>query len=132
MPDIAAEEDSEKVILKIMEQLGKPISLEGQEMYISASIGISLFPRDADDARALIQQADRAMYEVKGEGKNSFKWYCGEFDEKSRNRLEMESMIRKGLEQGQFKVYFQPIVDIGSGQIVAAEALARWHHPKEG
>lgn len=132
LPDVATEEDSEKVILKIMQQLGKPISLEGQEMFISASIGVSLFPRDADDARALIQQADRAMYEVKGEGKNSFKWYCGEFDEKSRNRLEMEAMIRKGVEQGQFEVHFQPIVDMDSGRVIAAEALARWRHPKEG
>jgi len=107
-------------------------SVEGRELHMSASIGISVFPNDGQDTDALIKHADVAMYQAKSEGGNAYRFYQPDMQKVVNKRLSVEADLRHALEQDQLRLYYQPIVDLASGRIVAAEALLRWEHPDRG
>lgn len=111
---------------KILEALQVPLSLEGRELFVSASLGITIFPDNGTDRETLQSQADNAMYHAKSLGKNNFQFYQTEFSQLSENRISIESQLRHSLERNEIVVYYQPIVEIDSQRIVGFEALVRW------
>jgi diguanylate cyclase (GGDEF)-like protein len=130
--EIAAARDAESVASKLLASLAVPVVLSGIEVQISASIGISLFPQDGVDAESLLKHADAAMYHAKKNGRNAFQFFAPVMNVFARERLELESGLRRALAQSEFELHYQPKVDVGTGRIESAEALIRWRHPKRG
>ncbi|MGK9252668.1 EAL domain-containing protein [Paenibacillus humicus] len=131
LPGTTSDEISRKALL-IVKSFAKPILISGNEMFVTPSIGISVYPGDGQTQETLIQNADTAMYRVKEQGKNHFQFYTPEMNEAVTRRMKLEHGLRKGLQRGEFKVHYQPQVDIMSGMIVGLEALVRWQHPQWG
>jgi diguanylate cyclase (GGDEF)-like protein/PAS domain S-box-containing protein len=125
-------EDPAIVAKKVIHALQVEFIIDGKEIFIGASVGISVFPDDSKDVDGLIKAADIAMYEVKNSGKNNFCFYSTELSENALERFTMETQLRRALERNQFEVYYQPQVCLISGKIIGAEALVRWHHPDLG
>jgi diguanylate cyclase (GGDEF)-like protein len=128
-----SETDSLKhVAQKILNAVSQPLSLEGQEFHVTASIGISVYPADGEDELTLMKRADIAMYLAKDEGKNAFAFYSPDQDRHSVAKLAFESSLRRALEEKQFVVHYQPQFDCQSGSVTGVEALVRWQHPDLG
>lgn len=132
LEDIKTVENAIKVSNKIFKALSKPFHLKGHELYITTSIGVSVFPNDGGDVDALIKNADAAMYEAKASGRNSVRLYTASMNEEALERLAIENKIIKGLEKNEFVVYYQPQLSLTTGKIIGAEALIRWQHPELG
>jgi diguanylate cyclase (GGDEF)-like protein len=109
-----------------------PINLQGHELHITVSIGISLYPKDSEDADELTKHADTAMYSAKKDGRNLFHFYKSSMTDALLNYLTMETYIRRGLENDEFIVYYQPQIDARTSKLVGLEALVRWKHPQRG
>jgi EAL domain-containing protein (putative c-di-GMP-specific phosphodiesterase class I) len=109
-----------------------PFAVDGQELYVTASIGIGLYPHDAMDAQDLLKNAGAALYRAKQQGGSNFQFYTADMNERALQRLSLENKLRWALERNEFKVYYQPQVSIDTGQIVGMEALVRWQHPEMG
>jgi len=118
-----------KKLLASMAELGK---IEGQELSVSVSIGICTYPVDGRDAKTLLAGADIAMYRAKERGRNGFCFYSAELQSHTPEKLALEAGLRHGLERGEFRVYYQPKIDMTSGEITGVEALLRWQHPEMG
>lgn len=131
MPDVARPQDAAVVARKILDALALPFDIAGQEVYVSASIGISLCPPDSDPG-SLLRNADLAMYRAKHEGRNNFQFFSEEMNTCNRERMALEIDLRRALERGELSLVYQPRVCLRSGEIVAAEALLRWQHPWHG
>ena len=124
--------DAALVAEKVNNAFSEPFICNGEEYFISASIGISIYPEDADTPDELIQNADIAMYRAKDSGKNSYEFYTEDMTSVAFERVLMESSIKKALENDEFVLHFQPQVEISSGKIVGIEVLLRWEHPDMG
>ncbi|HJV46322.1 MAG TPA: EAL domain-containing protein [Bacillota bacterium] len=124
--------DAEKVAKTILEALAAPFFLHEEDYYITASIGISLYPYDGDDVETLVSSADSAMYRAKKKGRNQFEWAKAEVHAGSYEQLALENNLRKALQREELLLYYQPQVDLNSNQIVGLEALLRWEHPEFG
>lgn len=131
--EISGPRDAETVASKVLAAMAQPVTLSALEVQISASIGISVFPEDGVDAETLLQHADAAMYHAKKNGRNAFQFFAPVMNAFARERLEIESGLRRALVQGgEFELHYQPKVEVSSGRIDSAEALIRWRHPKRG
>ena len=130
--EISSPRDAESVASKVLASLTDPIVLSGLDVHVSGSIGISVFPDDGLDSDTLLQHADAAMYHAKKNGRNSFQFFAPIMNVFARERLELESGLRRALTQGEFELHYQPKVDVSTGRIDSAEALIRWRHPKKG
>lgn len=130
--DLKQEIDISALAKKIIAVLAEPIVIEDNTLYITSSIGISIFPKDSIDADSLLKYADAAMYRAKEEGRNNFQYYSAEMTELALKRVVMEANIRKALENEEFFVCYQPQVESTTGRMVGMEALVRWRHPSEG
>jgi diguanylate cyclase (GGDEF)-like protein len=117
---------------KIVRELGRPFAVDGQDVRVTASIGISLFPYDGADPEALVRKADLAMYKAKRLGKNNCQLFETALDTSRLERLEQEAGLRQALDRGQFLLYYQPQFDLASQTLVGVEALVRWQHPERG
>ncbi len=117
---------------KILKVLVQPIHIEGHTLYISCSIGISLYPQDDINANNLLKYADAAMYKAKEEGRNNFQYYSAEMTELAYKRISMQASLRQALENEEFIVYYQPQIDGTNGKLIGMEALVRWQHPNMG
>lgn len=117
---------------KVLSDLAKPIKLNGHVAYISASIGIALYPQDATNASDLLRNADQAMYDAKAKGRNRFIYFKQSMQMKAQLQMCLSNDLRKALDEQQFCVCYQPIIDLSSGKICKAEALIRWTHPQYG
>ena len=106
--------------------------LDGHELYVTASIGIVTFPHDGDTVDTLLRHADTAMYHAKGAGRDGARVFERRMDEAAISRLRLENELRNGLREGEFELYFQPVLVIRDGHVLGAEALLRWHHPTNG
>ncbi|MBI5925310.1 MAG: EAL domain-containing protein [Aquabacterium sp.] len=120
------------VVTKLIEELSKPIEIEGQELSISASIGIAMAPNDGEDFEILLQRADTAMYRSKEEGRNTYRFFDDRMNAESVEKLSMRNGLRRALELKQFVLHYQPQVDLATGRVFGAEALIRWQHPEWG
>ncbi len=126
------QEQAATLAAAIVEALARPLWLRGQEVRLTASVGISLCQDGAEDIQGHMRHADLAMYSAKDAGRNGIQFYDQAMDARARTRLALEYEIRRGLENGEFEAFYQPRVDCFNGQIVGAEALARWRHPERG
>jgi diguanylate cyclase (GGDEF)-like protein/PAS domain S-box-containing protein len=132
LPDLAHAEDATLIAAKILEAFTIPFNVAGQEFRASASIGISLFPRDGDSADLLLKHADIAMYKVKANGKNSFAYFTGEMNSGYHERLSLENELHQAIQNAEFELHYQPQVNVATNTITAVEALIRWRHPLHG
>lgn len=132
LTDVAKPEDVNQIAQKIISCTSEPVMLEGHEVYVTASIGISISPADGETPEVLLKQADIAMYRAKQQGKNNYQLYSPSMNTKAMVRLTLESAMRHALERDEFQLYYQPLLDFETNQITGAEALVRWCHPEMG
>jgi diguanylate cyclase (GGDEF)-like protein/PAS domain S-box-containing protein len=125
-------EDATLVARKILDSMKEPFDVEGHELFITFTIGVSVFPIDGTDLTTLLRNADTALYRGKNEGKNNFQCYRPEMGAIALQRLELENHLRHALEHGEMLLHYQPQFELGSGNFVGVEALLRWNHPKFG
>lgn len=130
--DITNPQDVVLIAQKILNVMSRSFLVEGYEVHVTPSIGIALYPTDATDADSLIKKADTAMYHAKEQGRNTFKFYMEDMNIHTLERLKLENDLRKALEKGELLVYYQPLIDQNTGQIISMEALVRWQHPELG
>lgn len=126
------EEDVKQTAQKILNVIAQPFKLYGHEIFITASIGITLYPTHHVNVESLIKNADMAMYHAKREGRNIFKYYNPALDQKSSEQMALENSLRRAIERQEFRLYYQPQLDLQTGKIVGAEALVRWQHRELG
>ncbi|AJY75726.1 bifunctional diguanylate cyclase/phosphodiesterase [Paenibacillus beijingensis] len=131
LPNTNSDEVTKKA-KKILGQFSHSIVLDETEMFVTPSIGISLYPSDGRDIETLIKNADTAMYRVKENGKNNFQFYTPDMNDAVTRKMQLEIGLRKGLERGEFNVCYQPQVDVTTGKVIGMEALIRWQHPELG
>lgn len=117
---------------RLLKEIGKEFIVQGREVYVTPSIGISMFPADGQTYETLIQHADAAMYHAKAQGKNQFQFFQPAMIEIMKKRLLLESALRKAVEESQLRLHYQPQIDILQDKIVGVEALLRWEHPETG
>ncbi|MGR9051822.1 MAG: EAL domain-containing protein [Gammaproteobacteria bacterium] len=117
---------------KILKKLSQPFPTSHGELTISGSIGIALYPKDADDLESLIQYADNAMYAAKKGGRNQFHFFKKEMQQAAEQKYRLEKDLKNAMTHDQLEVYFQPIIELQSREIIGAETLVRWQHPERG
>jgi diguanylate cyclase (GGDEF)-like protein len=132
LPGVQGPAESERVALKVLDTLREPYRLEGRELFVTASMGISLYPDDGEDADTLVRNADAAMYRAKEQGRDSHRLYAPPMNELATERLALESALRRALANDELVLHYQPLVEIGSGRLHGVEALLRWRHPEKG
>jgi diguanylate cyclase (GGDEF)-like protein len=120
------------VARKLLSAAIRPVPIKGQECRVSASIGVSMFPQDAQDEASLMKKADAAMYRAKAQGKNGFQFYSREIEAQSLERVSFEASLRLALQRGEFSLHYQAKLDLKSSTISGVEALLRWQHPELG
>jgi diguanylate cyclase (GGDEF)-like protein/PAS domain S-box-containing protein len=132
LPELHACDDASRVAVKFLQTLQQPFDLDGHEVYISASIGIAVFPDHGESADELLRNADTAMYQVKGQGKEGHTFYHSAMQDMAHQQIAVEQSLRRALENDELEMYYQPQIDAVTGRIVGAEALMRWNHPQRG
>jgi diguanylate cyclase (GGDEF)-like protein/PAS domain S-box-containing protein len=132
LPGLEKPEDSDVVAERILGAFVPPFILHGQELFISTSIGIAIYPLDCDNPSALLQYADTAMYQAKNKGKSAYHRITPDMGELSRERLKLDAALRKAMENHELSLNYQPIVETANGKLIGAEALLRWDHPVMG
>ncbi|MBL8521293.1 MAG: EAL domain-containing protein [Betaproteobacteria bacterium] len=133
MVENAGHAESQKALAdKIIARIHAPMTLLTHEVAVSASIGIANFPQDGADPATLLANADLAMYRAKEMGRHRTALYAPELGQSAQERFEIEKGMRRALEAGEFRLYYQPKIDFGNGRMLGVEALIRWHHPELG
>ena len=131
LTELADSRDALRVAEKLLASFEKPFPIEGRDLFLTCSIGISLYPRDGQDAVTLQRKADTAMYRAKSRGKNSCEFFAPEFGVAALERLEIENSLRRALDNQELHLYYQPQMD-AAGKLAGFEALLAWNHPKLG
>ncbi len=132
LSDLPDSSSTERVAVKILESLAAPYTLGEEVVYVTGSIGITLYPQDAADPDGLLKNADQAMYVAKNLGRNRISYFTHALQASARARLHMINDLREAITGNQFVVHYQPIIDLANGEIYKAEALVRWQHPTRG
>ncbi|WP_260294170.1 EAL domain-containing protein [Sedimenticola hydrogenitrophicus] len=132
IPDVTGQDEAGNIAEKIIRTLEQSIRLEGRDIYITASLGISLYPTDGQDSPILMRNADAAMYNAKDSGRNTYRFFTPAMNENALRRLEMESRLRHALKNGELSLHYQPQVSADGAELLGAEALLRWHNPVLG
>jgi len=129
---IVEPEDAAALASKVLKALELPLKIEEHQLYVSTSIGISIYPEDNSDANNLLKNADAAMYRAKQEGRNNFQFYSLDMTEKAFQKVMLQGSLRSAIDKQEFMVYYQPQIDVKAKKIIGLEALVRWKHPVEG
>ena len=132
LTDMARQEDVERVTRNLIEHLNEPFNLEGQDLFLSSSIGVALFPDHGRDAVTLMKHADAAMYGAKASGRGVYLFYRQEMMQTTPRRLELESDLRRAIDREELRLHYQPQLEVDTGKVIGAEALLRWQHPQRG
>jgi diguanylate cyclase (GGDEF)-like protein/PAS domain S-box-containing protein len=133
LEELAEPQGAAHVAQALIDACSVPFTVDGgQQVYVGASVGISLFPDDSIQGDRLIQQADAALYNAKDAGRGTYRFFTGAFTREARIRLDMESGLRRALDEHQFSLHYQPLVRADDGRIEGMEALVRWRHPELG
>jgi len=132
MADMGDAQDVATAAKKILEAFSLPVIAGGKELGVTLSIGISVFPLDGTDEQTLMKNADSAVYSAKQAGRNTYQFYTPDMNASTLETLMIENALRRALERQEFRLFFQPQVDLRSGKIIGAEALIRWMHPERG
>ncbi len=132
LPDVERESEVEEAARRLLDVMQMPFELEGRELYVTASIGVVLFPLHGEDPQTLVRNADIAMYRAKESGRNTYEVYSALLDLGMVQRLSMESDLHRALQREELVLHYQPIVNVETGEIVGVEALVRWLHPERG
>ncbi|WOJ93597.1 EAL domain-containing protein [Congregibacter variabilis] len=132
LEDISSPDDATNIAEKIIGALRKPMSLEGRSVSVSASVGISIYPDDGQTAETLMSNADAAMYSAKEQGRNTFRFYSENLTRKAFQNVLIDSALREAKSRNEFRLAFQPQIDIASNTFLGLEVLLRWHHPTLG
>lgn len=129
---VADEDGISSAATKVLGIISEPFVIEGQELYLTASIGIAVYPNDGIDVQTLLKHADLAMYQAKDMDRNNFQFFSSDLNVKVMERMVLESSLRKALDRNEFQLYYQPQIDVQTGAVVGFEALLRWLHPELG
>jgi diguanylate cyclase (GGDEF)-like protein/PAS domain S-box-containing protein len=129
---VARESDAAQMARKLLKVLAEPFAFKKREIFLSASIGVGLFPNDGGDAEALVANVDTAMYRAKEAGRNNFQFFTPHMQERSQERAHLESGLRRALPREEFALHYQPILEMKGRHLVGVEALVRWNHPERG
>lgn len=129
---IAQTQDAAKVAQRILDSLALPSAVGGHELFVSASIGIAVYPFDGEEIETLLKNADAAMYQAKSDGRGRYCFYSPSMNATALEKLNLERGLRKALERGELVLYFQPMVQGTTGEVIGNEALLRWQHPERG
>jgi EAL domain-containing protein (putative c-di-GMP-specific phosphodiesterase class I) len=136
LPQLRTAAEAEPIARRIVEALSQPFRLQGQQLFVSASVGIAAYPDDGVDAATLLKNADTAMYGAKQNGRNNFQFYLAEMNANAALRLQTEHQLHLALERGEFELHYQPKVKLAggasTGTVSGFEALLRWRHPERG
>jgi diguanylate cyclase (GGDEF)-like protein/PAS domain S-box-containing protein len=132
LEDVHHIEDVAHIAEKLLNTLARPYKIDQREFYVTASIGISVFPDDAADAQSLMKNADAAMYRAKDLGRNNYQFYSKDLSTKALERLTLENDLRRALEREELLIHYQPQIDLKTRRVTAVEALLRWQHPEHG
>jgi diguanylate cyclase (GGDEF)-like protein/PAS domain S-box-containing protein len=132
LADLARPEDAALVAQKVIDHLAAAIEVHGNEVFVTASVGVALFPGDGTDAEALLGAADAAMYRAKQSGRNAYQFFTAEINQRSRARSQMGVELRRALEREEFVLFYQPKYELADRRPSGAEALLRWKHPERG
>ncbi len=126
------EGDAARVARKLLDAVRAPLILEQREIVVTASVGLAVYPGDAEHDEALLQNADVAMHRAKAAGGDTYRLYTPAMNDRALEQLALESALRRAVGQGEFEVHYQPIVDLAEGRLFGVEALVRWRHPERG
>jgi diguanylate cyclase (GGDEF)-like protein/PAS domain S-box-containing protein len=132
LPGIARAEDAAKVAEKVLESLRRPLPLDGRELFVTGSVGISVYPDDGIDPETLVKNADAAMYRAKDQGRDTYQLYTAAMNATAVERLALENSLRRALAQNELVLYYQPLIELSTGRAYGVEALLRWNRPGKG
>ena len=132
LEDVNSTSNAIRAAEKIIKAFDKPFELQGREFHITPSIGISMYPRDGETIDVLLRNADAAMYEAKGQGRNAFAVYTKSLTSEALDRMQLEQSLHKALQNDEFILCYQPQLDMCTGEVIGAESLIRWNHPNKG
>lgn len=132
LPDVAQPVAAAKVAEKLLSTLRQPFTLDGNELFVTASMGIAVYPGDGSDAETLVKSADIAMYRAKDQGRDGYMLFTPAMNASAAERLALENSLRRALPQGELELYYQPLMELGDESAYGVEALLRWSHPERG
>jgi diguanylate cyclase (GGDEF)-like protein/PAS domain S-box-containing protein len=133
LSDVADVQEIRQIVdCRLLHRIAQPHNVDGAELHVSCSIGIAVYPEDGREIDTLMRNADAAMYQAKGLGRNNAQFFTVEMDRRARERMQIENDLRGAIERQELRVYYQPRVECRSGRLLGAEALVRWQHPQHG
>lgn len=132
IPSLSHFENATVIVERMLNSFKEPFFIDGNELHITTSIGIALYPDDGETIEALLKNSDTAMYRAKEQGKNNYQFYSPSMNAEALERMKLANNLYHAMERNELNVYYQPLIDINTGQIVGIESLLRWHHPELG